>query len=131
MKQLSVEATIVLKKMVGMLEDFCVRIDNSDGQYIPVYVSLFNESLGNRIISVGHFKSEDGVILCDPQMMFLYDETEGTYYPSYYRQDCLGVEQESIKTVGGEIKSVNKLLQLEHTHFADKWLKNIKYQQKL
>ena len=131
MKQLSVEATNVLNKMVGMMEDFCVRIDNSEGDYMPVYVSLFNKSLGKRVISVGHFMSVDGQILCDPQMMFIYDETEGVYFPSYYRQDCLGVEQNSIKIVHGEIKSVNKFLQAEHTDFANQWLRNIKDQQNL
>lgn len=92
MKPLSVEATNILNKMVGMMEDFCVRIDNSEGDYMPVYVALFNKIYGNRIIRVGHYKSIDGYIIADPEMRFIFDETEGIYYPSYFRQDCLGVE---------------------------------------
>jgi len=131
MRPLSVEATTILNKMVGMMDDFCVRIDNSEGDYMPVYVALFNKSFGNRIIRVGHYTSVDGDIIADPEMRFIYDEIEDIYYPSYYRQDCLGLEQESLKIVRGEIKSVNKFLQTEHTNFANQWLRNIQDQQNL
>ena len=131
MKQLSVESTNILNQMVGMLEGFCVRIDNSNGQFMPVYVAQYHESLGNRIIRVGHYTSNEGNITSDPEMRFIYDEKEDIYYPSYYRQDCLEVEQESVKTVRGEIKTVNKFLQAEHTEFANQWLINIKHQQNL
>lgn len=131
MKQLSVEATYTLNKMVGMMEDFCVCIDNSKGSFMPVYVALYNKSLGNRIIRVGHYTSVDGDIIADPEMRFIYDETEDIYYPSYYRQDSLGVEQESVRIVRGEIKTVNKFLQAEHNDFANQWFRNIKIQQNL
>lgn len=131
MKPLSVEATNVLNQMVGMMEDFCVRIDNSEGDYMPVYVALFNKSFGNRIIRVGHYTSNDGDIIADPEMRFIFDETEDIYYPSYYRQDCLGLEQESLRIVRGEITTINRLQQESHTNFANMWLKNIKHQQNL
>jgi hypothetical protein len=131
MKALSIEATNVLNQMTGMMEDFCARIDNSKGQFMPVYVALFNKYLGNRIISVGHYKSIDGDIIANPEMRFLFNEEENHYYPIYYRQDYLDVIQESVKTVGGEIRKVNKSLQEEHTKFANLWLTNIKVQQKL
>ena len=131
MKKLNIVATAVLNTMVGMIEDFCVRIDNSDGVYTPVYVALFNKSLGKRVISVGHYKSVDGEIIADPEMRFYYNEVENIFYPIYYRQDCLGVKQESAKLIGGEIIRVNKMIQEEHTRFANTWLKNIKEQQHL
>ena len=131
MKTLSVEATNILNKMVWMMEDFCVRIDNSEGDYLPVYVALFNKSFGNRIIRVGHYTSIDGDIIADPEMRFIYNEIEDIYYPSYYRQDCLEVEQESLKIVRGEITTINRLQQESHTNFANMWLKNIKNQQNL
>lgn len=98
-KSLSIESTNILNQMVGMMEDFCVRIDNSDGKFSPVYVALFNKNLGNRIISMGHYKSVNGEIVADPEVRFIFDDAEGVYYPSYYRQDCLNIEQESIKTL--------------------------------
>jgi len=131
MKALSIEATIVLNQMAGMMEDFCVRIDNSEGDYMPVYVSLFNKYLGNRIISVGHYKSSNGEIIANLEMRFLFNEEDNQYYPIYYRQDCLDVIQESVKTVSGEVRKVNKSLQEEHTKFADIWLRNIQIQQNL
>jgi hypothetical protein len=73
MKQLSVEATGILNKMVGMMEDFCFRVENSEGSYIPVYVDLFN-IFGNRIIRVGHYTSVGGDIIADPEMRFIYNE---------------------------------------------------------
>jgi len=131
MKALSIESTIVLNQMTGMMEDFCARIDNSKGQFMPVYVALFNKYLGNRIISVGHYKSIDGEIIANPEMRFMFDEEDNQYYPIYYRQDCLDVIQESVKTVGGEVRQVRKSLQEEHAKFADIWLRNIKKQQNL
>jgi len=131
MKKLNIEATAVFYKMVGMLEDFCVRIDNSDGKYMPVYVALYNKSLGKKIISVGHYKSVEGEIIADPEMRFFYNEVDNLFYPVYYRQDCLGIKQDSVKLVGGEIISVNKMMQEEHTRFANTWIKNIKEQQHL
>ena len=53
MKSLSVESTNILNNLVGMMEDFCVRVDNSEGQYIPVYVAMYNKNFGKRIISIG------------------------------------------------------------------------------
>ena len=131
MKALSIEATIVLNQMTGMMEDSYVKIDNSDGNFMPVYVALYRKSLGNRIIRVGHFTRIDGDIIADPEMRFLYDETEDIYYTFYYRQDCLGVEQESVKIVRSEITRVNRLLQESHTNFANQWIRNIKNQQNL
>jgi hypothetical protein len=43
----------------------------------------------------------------------------------------LGVKQGSAKLIGGEIIRVNKMIQEEHTRFANQWLKNIKEQQHL
>jgi hypothetical protein len=80
---------------------------------------------------MGHYNSVDGEIVADPEVRFIFDETERVYYPCYYRQDCLNIEQESIKTLRGEIKSVNKFLQSEHTDFANNWLAKIKSQQNL
>ena len=117
--------------MVSMMEDFCVWIDNSEGQFMPVYVAQCHKSLGNRIIRIGHYTSIEGDIIADPEMWFIYNEIEGIYFPSYYRQDCLDVEQESVKTVRGEIKMVDKFMQAEHTNFANQWLENIRYQQNL
>lgn len=131
MKKLNIEATAVLTTMVGMIEDFCVRIDNSEGAYMPVYVALFNKSFGKRIISVGHYQSVDGEIIADPEMRFYYNEVDNIFYPIYYRQDCLGIKQDSVKLVLGEIIHVNKMIQEDQTRFANAWLRNIKEQQHL
>jgi hypothetical protein len=131
MKKLNVEATAVFNEMIGMLEDFCVRIDNSNGKYMPVYVALYDKSLGKRIISIGHYKSIEGEIIADPEMRFFYNEVDNSFYPIYYRQDCLGIKQDSVKLVHDKIISVNKMMQEEHTRFANTWIKNIKEQQHL
>lgn len=131
MKNLNIEATAVLNTMLGMLEDCFVRIDNSDGVYLPVYFALFNKSLGKRVVSVGHYKCVDGEIIADPEMRFFYNEVDNLFYPIYYRQDCLGIKQDSVKLVGGEITSVNKIMHEEHVRFANAWIKKIKDQQHL
>ena len=80
---------------------------------------------------MGQYHSEKGDILADPEMQFLYDEGTGSYFPVYYRQDSIDIEQYSAKIDDGLILQVNKQLQAEHTEFAIQWLRNIKHQQEL
>ena len=117
--------------MVGMMNGWCIKIDNTDGEFMPVFISTTYEDDRSKIFTVGHYHSEEGDILADPEMQFLYDECSGLFYPIYYRQDNLEIENYSVKIEEGLILGINKPLQAEHTDFANQWLENIRYQQNL
>ena len=131
MKQLSVKSTNILNQIVGMMNGWGIKIDNTDGEFMPVFISTTYEDDRSKIFTVGHYQSEDGNILANPEMQFLFDEYTGSFYPIYYRQDSLEIENYSVKIDDGLILGVNKPLQAEHVEFANNWLANIKLQQNL
>ena len=128
MKQLNEKSTDTLNQMVGMMDGWCVKIDHYCGEYMPVFISTTYEDDRSTIFTVGHYYSEEGDIIADPEMQFLKDKGTGSYFPFYYRQDSLEIENYSVKIDDGLITNVNKSLQSEHSEFANQWLKNIKMQ---
>ena len=131
MKHLNAESTAVLTQLIGLMQGWCIKIDNSDSTYLPVFISLNYDDFDYRIYVVGQYYSEEGEIIADPEIHFLYDVRVGSIFPIYYRQDSLDVEQTSVKVDDGLILIVNKALQVDHTNFANQWLLSIKNQQNL
>lgn len=131
MKQLNIESTKTMNKLVGMLEEGYVKIDNSGGAFMSVFVEAIHEAEMYKVISLAHYFLQNGDLMADPEMCFLFNKIICTYVPIYYKQDSMGVEEESVEMEDGEITSLNLTLQKEHTRFANMWLKNIKYQQSL
>ena len=80
-----------------MMSGWCVKIDNSRDEFMPVYISTTFEDERTKIFTVGHYQSVDGDILADPEIQFLFDVVTGSYFPVYYRQDCMDLEQNSAK----------------------------------
>ena len=131
MKQLNSESTELLNKMVGMLENRFAEIENSINPLMSVFIGLVFENDKYLMYSVGHYFHRDGKLTAEPEMRCLYDMEEGIYYPLFYRQDCLDIEENSIKIEGGRIKSVDRVRQPAQTQFANTWFKKIKQQLKL
>ncbi len=131
MKQLNGDSTNILNQMVGMMSGWCIKIDNTSGELMPVFISLTYEDDRSKIFTVGHYYSEEGDIIAEPEMQFLFDEGTQSFYPIYYRQDSLEIENYSVRIDDGLILGVNKSMQAEHTEFANSWLTNIKQQQNL
>lgn len=131
MKKLNLASTALLNKMVSLMKDGYIKIDNTNGSFMPVSVEQIFESDKYKIFSVAHYFEQNGDLMADPEMCFIQIKTSGDYFPSYYKQDSIGMEQESIIMAGGVIKGVRIIQQLEHSVFANMWLKNIKDQQNL
>jgi len=131
MKTLNQTSTATLNNMVSLMEDCYVKIDNSDGTFMPVSVEMIYENDHFKIYSVAHYHEQCGDLLADPEMCFIYLKSLGLYYPSYFKQDSLGLEQESIIVKDGEIHGCRPKMQADNTEFANMWLQNIKNQQNL
>jgi hypothetical protein len=129
MKQLNIESTKTMNKLVGMLEDGYVKIDNTDGAFMSVNVEVIFEDEKFKVISLAHYFLQNGDLMADPEMCFLYNKIQGVYFPIYFKQDNIGVEEESVEIRDGEILRVNLSMQSEHSRFANLWLRNIKHQQ--
>lgn len=132
MKTINATATAILNKMVSMMEDGHIRINNTDDFFMPVSVETIMDNDKYMIISVAHYYEHNSDLLADPEMLFIYDKTMNVFFPSYFKQDgFIAQEQESIIMNNGEIIGIRTKMQADHTTFANMWLKNIKFQQNL
>lgn len=131
MKALNKAATATMNKMVSMMKDGYVKIDNTGGSCMSVSVEQIFENENYRIFSVAHYYEQNGDLMADPEMCFINLKAVGSFLPSYFKQDNIGIEQESIVIENGEIKGYRAKLQADHTSFANMWLRNIKNQQNL
>ena len=131
MKTLNKKSTEILNKMVSLLEDGYIKIDNTDGSFMPVSVEVIFENELYKQVSVAHYYEQYGDLMADPEMVFIYVKANDSYLPSYFKQDNVGMEEDSIIMEQGEIKWYRSKMQADHTAFANMWLKNIKHQQNL
>jgi len=132
MKTLNSTSTATLNKMVSMLEDGYIKINNTNSSFMPVSVEAIFDNEKYMVVSVAHYYEQNGDLMADPEMLFIYNKAMKVFFPSYFKQDgFMGSEQESILFEGGEIKGYRAKLQVDHTSFANMWLRNIKQQQNL
>ncbi len=120
-----------IREMCDSTEDRHIKIDNSNGVFMPLSVE-FLYSIGKwSIYSFSHYYKQNGDMCPDPDMTF-FVETENkkmiipaTFQDSYtYREIC---ELSSI----GELK-INGMMKLaDLCSFSKMWMKNIYEQQEL
>ena len=132
MKTLSKTAAATLNKILSKLENDYIKIDNTEGLFMPVSVEIIFENEKYLQISIAHYFEQNGDLMADPEMIFISVKSNGSFIPCYYKQDgILLSEEESVKFENGEIKAYREAMQESHCHFANIWMKNIKHQQNL
>ena len=82
-------------------------------------MSISVEILEEEIISICHYGIQNDDSMRDPEMIFKREKD--SWIPTYYRNDYIGIEE-----IEPTEKSQKKL-----AVFANQWMLNIKYQQKL
>jgi len=102
----------------------CHKLNNN-----PTFMPLSIEKLTPTIISICHYGEQNGDLMRDPEMLFQKDES-GDYFPYYFRNDYLGVE-EFISAFLGHIEKADEKRQRAQAEFANVWMQNIKSQQEL
>lgn len=140
-KNLNQDATDVFIKIINILgEKESVKIGKKEDAYMPLcveelpLVSIFGKNF--RQISLAHYGEQNGDLMADPEMIFLYNNDNDivTLFTSYYKNDYVGVEQISISFddyINGNFSACDFSMQKDHTIFAMMWLKNIQEQQNL
>ena len=132
MKTLNSTSTATLNKMVSMLEDGYIKINNTGSSFMPVSVEAIFDNEKYMVVSVAHYYEQNGDLMADPEMLFIYNKAMKVFFPSYFKQDgFMGSEQESVIMENGEIKGYKAKMQADHSSFANQWLRNIKSQQNL
>jgi hypothetical protein len=139
MKSINLKACEVMDKLTEGLNGIGAhkKINNSNGAFMAVSVEIIDNvpSTGNgNMISVAHYYEQNGDLMRDPEMIFWVgkDHTGQTgYYPVYFLQDNVGVEQYSAIFENGKYVGIREKMQKDHASFANLWMKNIKAQQGL
>jgi len=105
---------------------------------MPVVFEVLGQSADMQgvrldIVSMAHYYVQNGDLMADPEMTFMCGEVDGQYIvmAGSYRQDGLGIDQESVRYTKDDGWRYNKALQIEHTQFAEMWLKNLMSQLKI
>ena len=102
---------------------------------VPDYMPLSLESLGYTdhrdlpVYGMMHFTTQNGDLMCAPDMTFSVDETAGAVYPLTFQNDFMGMYQEVfVYSESGKPTSWRPTLQTELDHFLWQWLRNIEEQ---
>ena len=108
------------------------KLDNEPGLYMPCSIEVIGKGEDYTIISFSHYGEQNGDLMADPDMTFLVMAgvvTQYTIYPMTFRNDYLGIYQESIEIDEDGRKLIKPKQQRDHTQFANTWMNNIVRQQ--
>jgi len=101
------------------------RIPNDP--YMPLLIEHLGKGpAGGDLIAVSHTYVQNGDLMRDPEIVFLVTGDE--WMPVSYRNDSLGVYQESMVIEDGQVRYVRPMLLRDLKSFARDWDRNIKAQ---
>ena len=103
-----------------------IKIDNSGGCYMPVYV----ERIGENLLSIAHYYEQNGDLMADPEMVFFLG-CDKNWYPVSIKMDGLGRDRTSVNIEDGKVISYHLKAQYDDAVFAGIWMRNIRNQQSL
>ena len=133
MRAINKHAQQIMEQLLQIVEatgEEHATIDNSGGAFMPVHVEKIGNMKPGELVSVAHYGEQNGDMMRDPDMVFLHSSADGKFYPASFRNDYLGVDQESIVwNCGADIQGFRPRLQRDMAIFAGKWLENIRQQQ--
>ena len=112
------------------------KLDNAKGAFMAVVVEIIDATAdGYTYVSVAHYGEQNGDLMRDPEMIFIKAPISGDYFPSYYRNDYLGIERYGVISTeqvdGKSVFNFNPREQADEAAFANTWMRNIRHQQQL
>ena len=140
MKSLNQQTTKIFCKLMQKLDENNYAKLRAEG-FMPLVIEMLEENIETlygkaKCVSVAHYYEQNGDLMSDPQMNFIVVDKRSeqtdfesiAIYPQSFRQDNLGVYEESIVIINNKIASFNKYFQYAHCTFAVQWLRNISQQ---
>lgn len=121
----------LIEKAGGYRRELYLRVENPP--YQPLVIEAIPEPgpLGLRCLSVAHYGEQNGDLMRDPDMVFLFHNVSdgAAAEPVSYRNDYLGISQEIYRydKTGRRIHVVPTLKQ-ELKEFARAWLATLRDQ---
>lgn len=139
MQKLNQQATKIFCHLLEQLKDEIYVQLLSDG-FMPLSLECICTNITTpygvaNLYSLSHTYTQNGDLMRDPEMCFFVIDKRTDpreyhlvgVYPQMYRQDNLGLYEESISIERGEF-TVIKAWQKGHCNFASQWMINIKEQ---
>ncbi len=130
---LSIKATKIFIRLIALVEaslegDF-IKIDNTDGAFMPISVEKLRETEHGTVYSLTHYTTQGGDLCKDPDMEFLHSKEMGII-PMTFTQDLIPPIHTIAVFVGDDnkLKCYKKPLR-DLVSFSNIWLSNIKAQQ--
>jgi hypothetical protein len=131
-KTLNKRASQILADLIEKCEsgEGYAKIDNGGKGIMAAVIERVGVSDKGAFYSVAHYYTQNGDAMRDPEMIFLA-MGNSLFAPTYYLQDNLGIEENSLfRDETGKWK-IRAAIQHAHARFANIWMKNIKDQQRL
>lgn len=136
MKTLNKTATKIFLRLVAMAkdkEDNYIKIDNTEGTFMPLSVEKVGNIEDFECFSLAHYGEQNGDLMADPEMCFLLAQNEqnAIAMPYSFRNDYMGINREDILVENGKLKGIRHKAVADNVKFANMWLVNIKNQQNI
>jgi len=106
------------------------KIDNKPGIFMPLYIGVAYETALGKVYYLAHYGEQNGDLMTDPEMHFLKMRNK-EYYPVFYRNDYVGIAEQSLTVYEDGKAEIRRIAQEDQTSMANTWLRNIRQQQGL
>jgi|ETNmetMinimDraft_26_1059896.scaffolds.fasta_scaffold61403_2 hypothetical protein len=135
MKKINQISASIFNKLVALMgENDHLKIDNSDGCFMPIVIEKLGSpsNIGGQpvqVFSLTHYFKQNGDSVPDPDMTFAQSLYDNNCIWALTYQDQLRYDEAVFIKDGHWVE--NKKLQNDLSVFSGQWLKNIKDQQEL
>ena len=126
---------IFFKIIKGITEKSPVNYIGEKGKAFMQVVAekIYHENEYGKVYAVGHYFTQMGDRMSDPEMTFLVNDADGRVYPLSFEQHGFFAryEESVLFNEDGTYKGKYSKRHNDHKNFANGWMENIKHQQSL
>ena len=118
-------------------EEKSIKLDRSDGSFMPLYMECIGENDKFHFFSLCHYGEQNGDLMCDPEICYAISKWTVKYGeqkdwksvwigPYNFRNDYMGMNNEYlIFGDDGNIKSWVPRLYKDCVSYSSKWMDNV------
>lgn len=125
MKPISTVATHFMDDLTkGVTLDTPKKLEPESSGIMALHIEWVGECNYGEMYSVAQYYEQNGDLMRDPDVVFIKGK-DLNYYPISYRQDGLGVDQETVVFKDGVVKWVHYSAQKQLVIFVNQWMRNL------
>ncbi len=132
-------ATLITAAEANTAKPGYLKLDNSQGAFMPVTVERVGDETNTELWSVAHYYTQNGDAMRDPEIVYAVPVVNGSRlfnyaYPVEFTQDGMPASwayQRLVEFEGGKPVRFTPGRQASAATFTTTWMRNIKAQQGL